>query len=156
MSKSCQWRRERAERFLSLIYLYIQSEDYEGKIRMGSAVRKCVCGHMRTSKAQISLRIRIIWSGLSLSANRIFECYNTVWMARISSRCIHSPVCSLSVQNFLLRCFGFYWSLLFPHGMVFVFTRHVSCTVSIAAVFVFLKSIHILRRFQILFIQLYR
>ena len=33
------------------------------------AARKRVFGHMRTAKAQISLRIRAVWSGPSLTAN---------------------------------------------------------------------------------------
>ena len=40
---------------------------------VGRTVRKHVCGHMRTAKAQIRLRIRAVWSGPSLSANRIFS-----------------------------------------------------------------------------------
>ena len=38
-------------------------------------MRKFVFGHMRTVKAQISLRIRAVWSGPSLSANRIIGFY---------------------------------------------------------------------------------
>ena len=43
-------------------------------------MRKRVFGHMRTAKTQISLRIRAVWSGPSLSANgiigyyRMYEC----------------------------------------------------------------------------------
>ena len=44
---------------------------------MGRAMRKHVFGHMRTAKAQISLRIRAVWSGPSLSESRIIEYY---WM----------------------------------------------------------------------------
>ena len=39
------------------------------------ALRKHVFGHMRTAKAQISLRIRAVWSGPSLSANRLIRYY---------------------------------------------------------------------------------
>ena len=42
---------------------------------MGRAMRKRAFGHMRTAKAQISLRIRAVWSGSSLSANRIISYY---------------------------------------------------------------------------------
>ena len=40
---------------------------------MGRAMRKRVFRHMRTPKAQISLRIRAVWSGHSLFANRVID-----------------------------------------------------------------------------------
>ena len=47
-------------------------------------MRKRVFGHMRTAKAQVSLRIRTIWSGPSLSANRIIGYYRMFeWRAKI-------------------------------------------------------------------------
>ena len=50
---------------------------------MGHAMPKCVCGHMRTAKAQIRLRIRAVWSGPSLSANRIIGYYRIYeWRAK--------------------------------------------------------------------------
>ena len=42
---------------------------------MGLALRKRVSGHRRTVKAQISLRTCAVWSGPSLSANRIIGYY---------------------------------------------------------------------------------
>ena len=42
---------------------------------LGLALRRHVFGHIRTAKAQISLRIRAGWSGPSLSANRIIGYY---------------------------------------------------------------------------------
>ena len=46
------------------------------------SMRKRAFGHMRTEKAQISLRIRAVWSGPSLSANRIIWYYRTYgWRA---------------------------------------------------------------------------
>ena len=42
---------------------------------MGYDMLKRVFGHMRTAKAQISLRIRAVWSGPSLSAYRIIGYY---------------------------------------------------------------------------------
>ena len=39
----------------------------------GRAMRKLVFRHMRTMKAQISLWIRAVWSGPSLSAYRIID-----------------------------------------------------------------------------------
>ena len=38
-------------------------------------MRNCIFGNMRRAKAQISLRIRAVWSGHSLSANRIIRYY---------------------------------------------------------------------------------
>ena len=49
----------------------------------GRAMQKCVFENMRTAKAQISLGIRTIRSGPSLSANRIIEYYKMYqWRAR--------------------------------------------------------------------------
>ena len=42
---------------------------------MGNAIRKCVFRHRWTTMAQISPRIRAVWSGLSLSADRTMEYY---------------------------------------------------------------------------------
>ena len=42
---------------------------------MDRDMRKRVSKHIRTAKAQISLRICAVWSGLSLSANRIIGYY---------------------------------------------------------------------------------
>ena len=53
------------------------------KKEMCRAMRKCVLGHMWTAKAQIRLRIRAVWSGPSLSANRIIVYYRTYeWTAK--------------------------------------------------------------------------
>ena len=47
----------------------------------GPRTRKRVSGHMRTAKAQISLRIRAGWSGPSLHVYRIIEFLDTTkWM----------------------------------------------------------------------------
>ena len=43
-------------------------------------MQKYVFGHMRTAKAQIRLRIRAVWSGPELSANRIIGHYWMYWM----------------------------------------------------------------------------
>ena len=40
--------------------------------------RKHVFGHMRTAKAQITLRVRAVWSRLPLSANRLIGYYRKV------------------------------------------------------------------------------
>ena len=42
-------------------------------INMGRAMRKHVFGCMRTAKAQVSLRVRTVWSGPMLSAYRIIR-----------------------------------------------------------------------------------
>ena len=45
---------------------------------MGRAKRKRAFGHMQTAKAQISLHIRAIWSGISLSSERIGGYYSSM------------------------------------------------------------------------------
>ena len=46
-----------------------------------------VFGYMRTTKAQISLRIRVVWSGHSVSANRSIEYYRMYqWRANVRMR----------------------------------------------------------------------
>ena len=45
-------------------------------IYMYSVMQKRVFGYMRTVKAQICLRIRTVWSGPSLSANRVTGYYS--------------------------------------------------------------------------------
>ena len=54
------------------------------------ALRKHVYGHIRTTKAKISLRIRAVWSGLSLSDNRIIGYYRTANARMIVYACIGS------------------------------------------------------------------
>ena len=50
---------------------------------IGRAKQKRVFGHMRAAKAQISLRIRAVWSGPSLSANKIIGYYRMYeWRAK--------------------------------------------------------------------------
>ena len=50
---------------------------------LGPAIRERIFGHMRTAKAQISLRIRAVWSEPSLSANRIIRYYRMYeWTAK--------------------------------------------------------------------------
>ena len=62
---------------------------------MGLAMQKRVFGLMRTVKAQISLRIRAVWSGLSLSANRIIGYYMIYeWRA-----CARMKRCVAHVQD---------------------------------------------------------
>ena len=68
----------------------IPSQNYFGRTK-----RKHVFGHMRTAKAQISLRIRAVWSGPSLSANRIIEYYRMYqWTAKTRIRpCARAEWC---------------------------------------------------------------
>ena len=54
-------------------------------LHMDHAMWKPVLGHMRTAKAQISLRICAGWSGPSLSANRIIG-YNRMYEWRANAR----------------------------------------------------------------------
>ena len=42
---------------------------------IGHAIRKCVSERMWTAKPQISLRFHVVWSGPTLSANRIIGYY---------------------------------------------------------------------------------
>ena len=42
--------------------------------QLGHAIGKRMFWHFRTAKPQISLRIPTVWSGISLSANRITGC----------------------------------------------------------------------------------
>ena len=72
-------------------------------------MRKHVFGHMRTAKAQISLRVRAVWSGPSLSANRFIGYYRMFeWRAK--------------ARMTLCACAG--WSES-------VHVAHVECTFSI-------------------------
>ena len=79
---------------------------------VGRAMRKCVFGHMPTAKVQISLRIRAVWSELSLSANRIIGHYRMYpWRENVRMR--------------LCACVGWIWicsfwtcsKLPFMHGV---------------------------------------
>ena len=66
----------------------------------GRAMRNRVFGHMWTAKAQISLRGRAGWFGLSLSANRIIGHYRMYkWKAKARMR--------------LCACVGWIWICAF-------------------------------------------
>ena len=61
----------------------------------GPSHGKCVSWHMRTAKAQISLRMRAVGSGPSMSANRIFGFYRMYkWSAK--ARMIHCECAGIS------------------------------------------------------------
>ena len=76
----------------------------------GRTMRKRVFGHMRTAKTQISLRIRAVWSGPSLSANRIIGYYRMYdWR--------------INVQMILCACSGWSESAHLAHVR-----RHFSIT----------------------------
>ena len=51
---------------------------------MGSAMQKCVFGHMRIAKSQISLSIHAVWSASLLSANRIIGYYRMLQWTTIA------------------------------------------------------------------------
>ena len=80
------------DRRIKKIYLY--------NYHMIRAMQKCVFEHMRTAKAQISLRIRAVWSGPSLSSNRIiWHCRMYWWRANAWRR--------------LCPCMGWIWICAF-------------------------------------------
>ena len=56
-----------------------------GNTYIDCGMRKHVFGHMRTAKAQINLRIRAVWSGPTLSANRIIR-YFRMYQWRANAR----------------------------------------------------------------------
>ena len=49
-------------------------------VHVSRVMRKRICGHVRTAKAQISLCVRVVWSRPSLSAIRIIGYYRILWM----------------------------------------------------------------------------
>ena len=87
------------------------SKKYLLKDTFGQAMRKRVFGHMRTAKAQISLRIRAVWSGSSLSVNKIIEYYK---------------MCERRTKARMIRCICAGWSepVHFAHVWRHVFTWH--------------------------------
>ena len=58
---------------------------YFSNMYMGHAIRKCVLAPIWTVKAQIRLRICTVWSGPSLSANRIIGPKNVL----MESKCLN-------------------------------------------------------------------
>ena len=68
---------------------------YEPIYHIGRAMRKCDFGHMRTAKAQVSLRIRAGSSGPSLSANKIIGYYR-MYEWRVKARMILCACAELS------------------------------------------------------------
>ena len=72
----------------------------EVRLCMGHVMRKCILGHMPTAKVQLSLRICAVWSGPSLSANRIIGHYRmNQWTANARMR--------------LCACVGWIWICAF-------------------------------------------
>ena len=84
---------------------------YIDSSKMVCTTRKCVFGHMRTAKAQISLRIHTVWSGPSLSANRIIGHYKMyewrakAWMILCTCAVLSESAYSAHVQRHIFsRC----------------------------------------------------
>ena len=82
-------------------------------------MRKRVFGNGRAAKAQISLRIRAVWSGPSLSANRIvgyYRMYEWSAKARMTIRLAHYDpnLCNLRMLEgtFSLDAAHIYYTML--------------------------------------------
>ena len=60
---------------LCISNMSVQKNQALHSLHGGCAMRKCVFGHIRTAKAQTSLRIHAVWSGPSLSGNRTIGYY---------------------------------------------------------------------------------
>ena len=99
-----------AKYFYSRWFVLNTKPYFSGKYNRNIWAAQCenFFGHMRIAKAQISLRIRTVWSGLSLSANRI-----------IGYQKSKSPVDTLRrhriVWSLILRIFEGTSSLDAPH-----------------------------------------
>ena len=87
-------------------------------------MRKRVFGHMRTVKAQISLRIRADWSGPSLSANKIIRYYK-MYECRRKARMI---LCACARGSGPANVAHVRWAL-------FRLTRSTSCLIEIICLF---------------------
>ena len=63
---------------------------------MGQSIWKCILCHMRKTKAQISLRIRTVWSApLFFTALRICA----IWSAPLFFHCLNSMICILDISK---------------------------------------------------------
>ena len=71
--------------------------------KLGLAMRKRVFRHMRTAKAQIRLRVRAIWSGPALSADRLYW-YCRMYACRAKPRMVIST-CAGYLNLHILRMF---------------------------------------------------
>ena len=78
-------------------------------------MQKRVFGHMRTAKAQISLCIRTVWSGPSLTANKMIGYYRT-YERRAKAR--HDTLCMRRVN--LILCILRMFENTFSHGATYI------------------------------------
>ena len=80
--------------------MLLDISEFNENAHMGLAMQKHVFGHIRTAKAQISLRIRADWSGLFLSGIRSSLHYrNYQWRANVRMK--------------LCACAGWIWICIF-------------------------------------------
>ena len=105
--------------------------------------RKRIFGHMRTSKAQISLRIRAVWSKFSLSANRIIR-YHRMYQWRAKARmgpCACAGWCeSANVVHAQRHVFAWCYphvvaSFYFTKTVVWVYHAYYVCEAKIQSVY---------------------
>ena len=91
---------------LTMSFLWIKKSL---NIKLRRATLNRIFGHMRTAKAQISLRFRAVWSGPSLSGNRITGYYEMDgvqrpgWhsshaQVRLKSACFITKICLYNVD----------------------------------------------------------
>ena len=101
---------KRLQRYLDLKFLLVCFSLKENAHQMGRATRKRVFRHMRTANAQIRLRICAVWSGPSLSANRIIGYYRMYeWRANARFDFAHAWYESESVHFAYIRRHIFAW-----------------------------------------------
>ena len=83
-------------------------------VHIGRAMRKCVSGHNRAAKVQISLRICAVWSGLSLSVN-IITGYHRLYDWRANARMIICA-CAYWSESADCACSKTLFRLALPNG----------------------------------------
>ena len=93
-----------------LKWISLRTALLSGTNYMGHAMRQSAFGHMRTAKAQISLRIRAGWSGRSLSASIIIGYY---WLFQWR----------VNVQIRIWACVVWFQYAHFAHARRHVFAR---------------------------------
>ena len=97
------------------------------KMHSGHTIRKLFFGHMRTAMVQISLRIHAVWSGPSLSVNRINWHYRMhQWWA--SPRMIH--VLCACADEFKSLHFAYVRRLFFAWRSKFINSLNILCNQS--------------------------
>ena len=88
---------------------------------MDRVMRQRIFGHMRTAKAQISLRIRAVWSGPSLSANKLIGKEMYEWRAKARMILCARAGYSESAHSAHVRRHFFAWrSIVIPFASCWV------------------------------------